>query len=131
VAATVADGRAYLLKAREFLDAADDSAQRENFIATVGNAVHATIAAADAVASVRLKARWKSNHAGAAGHVAKAGSEGEVCSKSLRRVLPLKHQAEYDPMTVPESKARSALRAARQAVEAAERVLAQSDPAGR
>ncbi|MGH9094593.1 MAG: hypothetical protein ACRDXE_05475, partial [Acidimicrobiales bacterium] len=92
---------------------------------TVGNAVHATIAAADAVACVRLKARWKAEHSGAAEHVAAAGVEGEVCANSLRRVLPLKHQAEYDPRPVPASRAAGAVRAARQAVEAAEQVIAQ------
>ncbi len=47
-------------------------------------------------------------------------------------VLPLKHQAEYDPVPMAPAKARTAIRAASQAVAAAERVLtqAQASPAG-
>jgi hypothetical protein len=61
VRAAPADGAAYLAKAHEYLEAAEDALARENFVAAVGNAVHATIAAADAVASVRLGSRWKSD----------------------------------------------------------------------
>jgi hypothetical protein len=125
VTARPSDGEAFLAKAREFLDAADDAIERENFTAAVGNAVHATVAASDAVASVRLKARWKGEHAGAAGHVSAAGVEGDTCAKCLRRVLPLKNQAEYDPAPVAPSKAVAAVRTAHTAVEAAERVAAE------
>ncbi|MGH3471700.1 MAG: hypothetical protein ACRDPG_06610 [Nocardioidaceae bacterium] len=76
------------------------------------------------MASLRLKWRWKGDHPGAADHVAAAGLEGQTCAKSLRRVLPLKHHAEYDPAPVPASKAKSALRAAAQAVEAADLAIA-------
>jgi hypothetical protein len=114
----------YLSKAHEFLTAADDSAARENYIAAVGNAVHATIAPADAVSSVHLRARWKGDHSKAADHVGVAGIEGEVCAKCLRRVIPLKHQAEYDPEPMSKSKATGAVKAARLAVAAAEAVIA-------
>ncbi len=126
VRATLGDGIAYLAKAHEYLEAAEDAVARGNHVATVGNAVHATIAAADAISSARLKSRWTSDHPGAADHVATAGGEGEECALSLRRVLPLKHQAEYDPAPVAAAKARSAMRAAAQAVAAADRVLAQA-----
>jgi hypothetical protein len=124
VRATTGDGPAYLAKAHEYLEAAEDALGRGNFVAAAGNAVHATIAAADAVASVRLGSRWKSDHPGAATHVAAAGREGEQCAASLRRVLPLKHQAEYDPMPMAPAKASGAIRAATQAVAAADRTLA-------
>jgi hypothetical protein len=124
VRAVSGDGPAYLAKAHEYLDAAEDALERGNLVAAAGNAVHATIAAADAVASVRLQSRWKSDHPGAAEHVAAAGVEGEQCAKSLRRVLPLKHQAEYDPVPMAPAKARGAVRAAAQAVAAADRTLA-------
>lgn len=124
VSATAADAVAFLGKAHEYLDAANDSISRGNRVAAVGNAIHATIAAADAVASARLKSRWKGDHPGAVEHVAAAGAEGQACAKNLRRVLPLKHQAEYDPTPIPPSKAQGVLRAATQAVEAAGRALA-------
>lgn len=120
VRATAADAKAFAVKAHEYLEAANDSIGKGNYIAAVGNAIHATVAAADAVASLRLKSRWKGAHPGAAEHVATAGAEGQRCAKSLRKVLPLKHQAEYDPTPVPASKARGALRAATQAVDAAD-----------
>ena len=44
VRATLADGIAYVAKAHEYLEAAEDALARGNHIATVGNAVHATIA---------------------------------------------------------------------------------------
>ena len=118
------DGPAYLAKAHEYLEAAEDALERGNFVAAAGNAVHATIAAADAASSLRLGSRWKSDHPGAADHVAAAGIEGEQCAKSLRRVLPLKHQAEYDPVPMAPAKARGAVRAAAQAVAAADRTSA-------
>lgn len=126
VSASLADGTAYYEKARQYLEAAQDAMERENYIAVVGNAIHATIAAADAVSSARLKSRWKGDHPGAVDHVAAGGAEGQECAKSLRRVLPLEHQAEYDPAPIPESKARGALRAAAAAVEAADRVLVEA-----
>ena len=119
------DGRAYLAKAHEFLAAAEDASGRGHHSAVVGNAVHATIAAADAVASVRLGSRWKDDHSGAAEHVAAAGPEGEVCARSLRVVLAMKHQAEYDPVPSSAAKALRALRAAGNAVTAAQIVVAQ------
>jgi hypothetical protein len=124
VRATPGDGAAYLAKAHEYHEAAEDALERGNFVAAAGNAVHANIAAADAVSSVRLGSRWKSDHPGEAEHVAAAGLEGEQCAKSLRRVLPLKHQAEYDPVPMAPAKAQGAIRAAAQAVAAADRALA-------
>ncbi len=131
IPAVPGDGAAYLSKAREFLEAAEDAMARENHTAAVGNAVHATISAADAVASARLRARWKGEHPGAVEHVAAAGDEGKTCATSLRRVLPLKAEAEYDPAPVSRTKATAALRAATQALEAAARVVEQVATAGK
>lgn len=120
------DGDAFLLKAQEFLEAVEDAVGRGNHTAAVGNAVHAVISAADAVVSVRLGERWRGEHFGAVDHVAGAGEEGRICADSLRRVLPLKTEAEYDPAPLSSSKVTRAVRAARSAVVAAERVVAQS-----
>lgn len=124
--ARASDGPAFLAKALQYLEAAEDALARCNHTAAVGCAVHATISAADAVASVRLQARWKGEHPGAADHVAAAGDEGATCASSLRRVLPLKTAAEYDPAPISATKATGALRAARQAVGAAARAVEQS-----
>jgi hypothetical protein len=58
--------------------------------------------------------------------VAAAGSEGQICAKSLRKVIPLKHHAEYDPAPISPFKAQGALRAASQAVEAADLAIART-----
>lgn len=75
--ARAGDGPAFLAKALQYLEAAEDALARGNYTAAVGCAVHATISAADAVASVRLQARWKGEHPGAADHVDAAGADSE------------------------------------------------------
>ncbi len=71
--ASPVDVRAYLAKAEEFLQAATDSLGHGNFAATAGNAVHAGIAAADAVSAARAGVVWTGEHGQAAGHVEKVG----------------------------------------------------------
>lgn len=66
--ATINDGRSYLSKAAEFLQASNDSLALGNRVAAAGNAVHAGIAAADAIAACRAGAVWKGEHGQAAGY---------------------------------------------------------------
>ncbi len=68
--ATVNDGRLCLSKAGEFLQASNDSLALGNRVAAAGNAVHAGIAAADAIAACRAGAVWKGEHSQAAGYLA-------------------------------------------------------------
>ncbi len=95
--ASPADARAYLSKAREFLRAASDSDSLElgNLIAATGNAVHAGIGAADAIAAAR----------------------------HLRRLLPLKKLAEYDRNPVSPTEASGTVEAARRMVAIAQNVV--------
>jgi hypothetical protein len=60
--ASAADARAYLDKALEFLRAAEDSLELGNRVAAAGNAVHAGIAAADAITAARATVVWKGEH---------------------------------------------------------------------
>ena len=55
--ASAADARAYLDKAREFQRAAEDSLGLGNRVAAAGNAVHASIGAADAITAARAQ-QW-------------------------------------------------------------------------
>lgn len=126
--ATIAEGRRYLAKAHQWLEAAEDAAGRSNHDATVGAAVHAAIAAADAISCMRLRSRWAGDHGGAPRHVEAAGVEGKACGNQLRLLLPLKNQAEYDPMPVSQSKAEAALKASVRAVAAAEKVALRLPP---
>jgi len=122
--ATSADANAYLAKAREFLRAAVDSRALGNHVAAAGNAVHAGIAAADAIATVRVGAVWIGEHSQAAGHVEGAGgSDGRQAAAQLRRLLPLKTRAEYDPRPVTAGEAAAAVKAAERIVNIAERVV--------
>ncbi len=96
--ASLSDARAYLSKAEEFLQAAADSLVHGNRVAVAGNAVHAGIAAADAISAARSGAVWKGEHTQAAGHLERAGgADGGRAAAHLRRLLPLKNRAEYDP----------------------------------
>lgn len=53
------EAQGYLDKAREFLRAAGDSLELGNYTAAVGNAVHAGIAAADAISAARARTVWR------------------------------------------------------------------------
>ena len=68
--------------------------------------------------------RWKGAHEQAADFAAKAGGEGREVARELRRLLPLKTQAHYEPATVSETKARGAVAAAERAVAVARRAVA-------
>jgi hypothetical protein len=91
--------------------------------AGAGNAVLATINAADAVAGMLLGERWQGPHEGAAQHVARAGDTGAGLARQLRRVIRWKSRAHYDAAPVPLAEAVALLRAAERAVATAERVV--------
>jgi hypothetical protein len=91
--ATPADARAYHAKATEFLRAATDSLDHGNRIAATSNAVHAGIAAADAIMAARAGAVWKGEHAQAAAYLERAaGADGRQAARHLRRFAPPQDQ---------------------------------------
>jgi HEPN domain-containing protein len=104
-----ADAVAYVVKAAEFLRAAQDSLQLGNRTAATGNAVHAGIAASDAIAAALVGSVSQGDHADAPGQ--------------LRQLLPLKSLAEYDPRPMSVTEARRAVTAAERLVALAERVV--------
>jgi HEPN domain-containing protein len=113
--------RAYLSKAAEFLYAAKQSYEVGNNAAAAGNAIHA----ADAIAASRAGVVWRGEHTQAAVHLETVGgTDGRQAARQLRRVLPRKNRAEYDPDPIPASKARTAVQAAERIVAIAERVVA-------
>jgi hypothetical protein len=122
------EARAYHGVAAEFLHAAQESLVASNYHAAVSNAVHAGIAAADAIAAFRTGAVWQGAHDQAARHLEQAGTEGRQGSPHLRRLLPLKNQAEYDPAPIPKRKAEGALRAAQQLMTIAGRLIGSETP---
>lgn len=121
---TPADARARLEHARLYLAVAETvlSAEtpQEATVAT-GNAVLAAIAAADAICCASAGSRFRGNdHAAAAAHLAKVTGDTRL-GALLRDVVDLKDMGHYGLGNVAVSRAKSALRKARQLVEEAER----------
>ena len=113
------EGRAYLDKANEFLHAARESLTAGNHSAAVGNAVHAGILTADAICAVRLQTVWRGEHSQAVTHLELAGTDGKQAARHLKRLIPLKNRAEYDPAPLRSSDAASAVKAAERMFEIA------------
>ena len=122
--ASLGDSRVHLSKAREYLRAATDSLALDNRVAATGNAVHAGIAAADAIAAALVGSVWAGEHSQAPVHLEKGAADGRQAATQLRRLLPLKTKAEYDPAPISAGDARAAVKAAERIVAIAERVVA-------
>ncbi len=124
---TAAQARSYLSKAEEYLAASDDELEAERCIAAKSLAIHAAINAADAVCGVRLGKRAAgTDHDQVMALLGEAGKDGSEVAKDLRRVLPLKTKAEYDPDDIPLSVASKAVGRAARCVAVARRVVASS-----
>lgn len=127
--ATAADGRAYLEKAREYLQASTLSLDFGNHVAATGNAIHAGIAAADAIAAIEARAVWRGEHGQASLFLRRSGTaQGAAAAKQLARLIPLKSTAEYDPDPIAPAKAAAAVEAARRIVAIAEQVVTAASP---
>lgn len=119
-----AQARSYLDKAGEFLDAAHESLASGRTIAATSLAVHAAINAADAITAARLGQRAAGpDHDQVMILLDQAGAEGKAAALHLRRLLPLKARAEYDPDDVPKSAATKAVSWAQRVVGLARTTL--------
>ena len=125
--ASAGEARAYLGQAGEYLHAAQESLSVGNYNAAAGNAVVAGIAGADAIAAARLRAVWRGEHDQAPRHLETAGAEGKDAARHLRRLLPLKTRAQYDPVPVSAAAARAAVTAAERLVAISKAVVGQLD----
>src|SRR3982074_1996984 len=122
--ASAADAKAYLEKAREYLRASITSLDFSNHAAATGNAVHAGISAADSIAATEARQVWRGEHGQATTYLERnVMPHGSAAAKHLRRLLPLKGTAEYDPDPIPPAKAAAAVEAARRIVAIAEQVV--------
>jgi hypothetical protein len=117
---------AHCSKAQEYLRAAEHALEIGDHNAAAGTAIDAGINAADAVAGMNLGRRWKGAHEQAARFVAGAGVDGRDVAKELRRLLPLKTQAQYSSDPIPRRKATACVEAARRAVAVAARATARA-----
>ena len=117
--------RAYVAKAEEFVAAASDELGAGRAIAATSLAIHAGINGADAVCGLRVGKRAAGpDHDEVVALLATAGPDGAAVAKDLRRLLPLKTKAEYDPDAIAVSTAAKAVERAERIVAVARRVAA-------
>ena len=119
--------RAYAGKAEEYADAAASEIEAGRYIAATSLAIHAGINAADAVCGARLGERAAGeDHDQVLTLLRQAGPDGTKVEKELRRLLPLKTKAEYEPDDVAPGVATKALEHAQRCVAVARTVAAGS-----
>ena len=119
--------RAYAGKAEEYADAAASELEAGRYIAATSLAIHAGINAADAVCGARLGERAAGeDHDQVLTLLRQAGPDGTKVEKELRRLLPLKTKAEYEPDDVAPGVATKALERAQRCVAVARTVAAGS-----
>jgi hypothetical protein len=119
--------RAYAGKAEEYPDAAASEIEAGRYIAATSLAIHAGINAADAVCGARLGERAAGeDHDQVLTLLRQAGPDGTKVEKELRRLLPLKTKAEYEPDDVAPGVAIKALERAQRCVAVARTVAAGS-----
>ena len=122
---TSAQVRAYAGKADEFADAAASEVLAGRYVAATSLAIHAGINAADAVCGARLGERAAGDdHDQVLSLLRQAGPDGAKVEKELRRLLPLKTKAEYEPDDVAPGVATQAVERAERCVQVARAVAA-------
>jgi hypothetical protein len=115
--------RAYAGKAQEFADAAQNELDAGRFIAATSLAIHAAINAADAVCGARLGQRAAGDdHGQVITLLSQAGPDGLDIERDLRRLIPLKTTAEYEPDDVSQTTAARAVERATRCAQTARRV---------
>jgi len=124
-AVSAAQVRAYAAKAAEFANAAADDLRAGRNIAATSLAVHAGINSADAVCGARLGRRAAgADHDQVLVLLRQAGPDGGEVERDLRRLLPFKSKAEYDPDDIAPAAAAKAVERAQRCVAVARRVAA-------
>jgi hypothetical protein len=122
---TAAQVRAYAGKAQEYADAARSELDSARFIAATSLSIHAAINAADAVCGARVGQRAAGDaHDQVLALLRTAGADGLSVEKELRRLLPLKTTAEYEPDDVAAGVAAKAVERAQRCVAIARKVAA-------
>ncbi len=124
---TASQVRGYLAKAEEYAAAAADELRAGRGIAATSLAIHAGINSADAVCGARLGIRAAGkDHGQTLKLLAQAGKDGVELQKELRRLLPMKTKAEYEPDSIPIPLASKAVERAQRCVAIAQRVQPRS-----
>lgn len=122
-AVSAAHVRSYAAKAEEFAEAAASDLEAGRNIAATSLAIHAGINSADAVCGARLGKRSAGeDHDQVLALLRQAGPDGAEIERYLRRLLPLKTTAEYDPDDSAPSVAAKAVERAQRCATVARRV---------
>ena len=120
--------RAYARKAEEYAAAATSELEAERYIAATSLAIHAAINAADAVCGARLGQRAAGeDHDQVLALLRQAGPDGAKVEEELRRLLPLKTKAEYEPQDVAPALAAKCVERGQRCVAVARFVAAQAE----
>ena len=120
---SAAQVRAYAAKASEYAAAAASELEAGRCIAATSLAIHAAINAADAVCGARLGQRAAGDdHDQMLVMLRQAGKDGAEIESDLRRLLPLKTKAEYDPDDIAASVAAKAVERAQRCTVVSRRV---------
>ncbi len=120
---SAAQVRAYAAKAGEFAEAAASDLGAGRNIAATSLAIHAGINSADAVCGARLGKRAAGeDHDQVLALLGQAGPDGAEVERELRRLLPLKTKAEYEPDDIAPSVASKAVERAQRCAAVARRV---------
>lgn len=116
----------FMAKAEEFVATAEDALEEGRNSSAAGNAVHAGINAADAILGARTGQRAAGqDHGQVVELIVAVPGVGRNAANRLRRLLPLKSKAEYDPTPISASDARRAVEQAQALVVVARRVVAE------
>ncbi len=122
---SAAQVRAYAAKAQAFAEAAASAFDDGHNIAATSLAIHAGINSADAVCDVRLGNRAAGeDHNQVLALLRQAGPDGAEVGRALRRLLPLKTKAEYEPDDIAGSVTTKAVERAQRTAGVARRVAA-------
>lgn len=122
---SAAQVRAYSAKAAEFAEAAASDLAADRNIAATSLAIHAGINAADAVCGARIGKRAAGeDHDHVLTLLRQAGPDGAEVERELRRLIPLKTKAEYEPDDIARSTAAKAVERAERCAAVAKRVAA-------
>jgi HEPN domain-containing protein len=120
---SAAQVHSYAAKAEEFAAAAASDLEAGRNIAATSLAVHAGINSADAACGARLGQRAAGeDHDQVLGLLRQAGPDGAKVERELRRLLPLKTKAEYDPDDIARAVAAKAVEPAQRCAAVAGRV---------
>lgn len=116
--------RLHLLKAKQFLEAAERNSDDGLHDAATSNAVMSGINSKDAICLATTGRTSKSdNHTSAVTELKAASREAAAVAPAFQRLLALKSKAQYQERATPKSQAVAAVRQAQQMLDVAERIV--------